>query len=283
MRFRAAIDNRKVQLSLVVGSVALWTLAIALAPLSPANLSLTFVSVVMWSYVQLAMFIRNLYLRRGLKFLPYALPLFSVGLPGTVSGLAFTMSVGIGLLLGTTFQLINLRSLRQGLNVKLLSLMPKPTPEQAWSESMFFLAPAIAQEYLYRFAALVALSMLGVSPWASVLITALFFAGEHLFGLGTHTARSVVNITQWVIIGVILGTVSILTGSPFAAMITHLIINLPSAIRPHLRGENVSHRFPRRRSSCFSFRVCAGAVPQRLRSVPRRLPCGRFWKFHLRH
>ncbi|MFW0775255.1 CPBP family intramembrane glutamic endopeptidase [Paenarthrobacter nitroguajacolicus] len=103
---------------------------------------------------------------------------------------------------------------------------------------MFFLLPSVAQEYFHRQAWLYVLILqTGVWPWVAVLFTSIMFSVEHLVGGGGHTTPSLINLTRWFGMGVLLATAVLLTGQIWPAIICHAMVNAPAAIQPHLRGK----------------------------------------------
>lgn len=198
----------------------------------------TLAAVVSWSRVHHRRYIRNIWLRRSAKFVPYVVPVFTFGLSFHVEPWQYPAAAVPALLLISA----RWHSLKTAFNRNILGLMPRQSVAERWTESLFFAGPAIAQEYLYRF---VLMSYLvedwRASPWVAATATGLLFTAEHFVGAGRHTVKNLLNAATWLGLGVYFGFLtSGLYGLP-AVILGHLIINTPAAIMPHLRGLKGEH------------------------------------------
>ncbi|MEV7619448.1 hypothetical protein AB0N59_04835 [Microbacterium sp. NPDC089321] len=196
----------------------------------------TLATISLWAEVRIHKLVRrNLIVRRSLKFVPYMLPVTCFGIdlevhvPATVVA---TLAAG-------AYLIATRRQLQKALDMRLLSLMPKGTAGERWSETLFFVGSAAAQEYLHRFVLVTYCTELGVPGPIVVIITTATFVAEHFVGPNGHTARSRSNISLWVGMSIVFGGVVILLPPALSAvMLGHCIINAPAAIRPHLRGRS---------------------------------------------
>lgn len=232
------LDRRSLSHAALFASVAVFLAIVFTREFPILALVLTSLGVVSWSYVELRVYVRNLWLRRALKALPYFMPLIFVGidLHGSLAGIA------TGVALGTMVLAIQWKRLRVALDRRLLRLMPRQSTTDAFTESMFFLLPCVAQEYFYRQAWLYTLvSHTHIWQWVAVVATSVMFSVEHLSGLGKHTAASIMNLSLWFAMGAVLSTAVLFTGQIWPAIICHAMANTPAAVQPHLRGKFVSN------------------------------------------
>lgn len=222
---------------LVLAVCTLGALALALDnPL--VVVMLTLCAIIVANYVQLWPYIPWPLPRRLTRHLPYAVPLPLLGFADATGLVDLCLAAVPALILHT----LRRRELRVALDPRIAALMSPQSLGSKVGEAAFFGLAGISQEYVHRYAVLVVLTGLlagwtGWLPTIAVCITsATLFLLEHLLSpAGGHTDKGTREIVTWWCVGLYFAFLVATSGALVAAMVGHVLINLPAAVRPFLR------------------------------------------------
>lgn len=225
----------------VTASIVFALAAASLHALPLVAITCSMVSSTFLGHVRLRRYIRSVWLRRLVPAVPY---LCLLGLPLDPASTIVTswpillLWLPIVCLPAVCAHALRYKALVVMFNPVLLKAFDRGSLSDRWSESAFFFAPAILQELLFRGYLITALSSIGLSPVLSVLISAAAFVLDHLFTRNSHVRPTLANLMTWTFAGVIWGAAVVLGGTLWLAMFGHLLMNLPAAVQPHLRGRS---------------------------------------------
>lgn len=200
----------------------------------PVALAVTVVAITANGYLDLVPFVRWPLVRRPLRALPHFFPLPAFGIADrtTLPWLAVALILPVG------YHVLYRRDVRLALDRTLGALFAPASWSSKVSEALFFLLPALGQEYLHRFVVLglvVDARSAPIERTMGACLCAATFVLEHYLGPMRHTPRSPRNVVLWAALGVVFGLVVAFGDALVAVMVAHAVFNLPSALRPFAR------------------------------------------------
>ena len=185
--------------------------------------------------VRLRYFVRQVWVRRIAPAFPY---LCAIGLPlenGSFSPWLLVLACVPAFITHTA----RFRSVRIMFHPAILAGFKRERFGSRWAESVTYLGPAVLQELLFRGYLITALNTMDVSPAVVVVISAAAFVVDHLFTASAHVRPTMVNLATWAFSGTVWALVLLFGGAVWITMIGHGLMNAPSAVMPHLRGQKV--------------------------------------------
>lgn len=179
------------------------------------------------------LFTTNLWIRRCYGALPY---LCALGVPINFDGSFAPHFWALGISVTLLIHFMRRKALTIAFNSNVLAVMKREIPGRRYTESAYFLLPGLMQELLFRGVLLTALMPLQLPQFALIAASAILFVLDHLFTGNEHVRPSATNLVTWFGTGLVWATVVVLGGSIWIAIVSHMLLNLPAAILPHLRG-----------------------------------------------
>lgn len=184
-------------------------------------------------HTQVRRFVPHLWIRRCIGALPY---ICALGAPINWNGSLDPVYWVLGLSSALAVHFVRRSSLVLAFNPKLLAAMPTESAARRYSESAYYLLPAILQELLFRGVLITALAALNYPTLAIIAVSAVLFVVDHLFTKNVHVRPSALNLLTWAGPGVVWAGIVTMGGSIWIAVCSHTLLNLPAVVLPHLRG-----------------------------------------------
>jgi len=172
-------------------------------------------------------------LRRTAYLIPYWIPLLWWRPLGLWSVSA--ASLAGGLLLGACLAAFRWAGNWHWFHPATLAMMPRQRPDGAWLYAYSAFGSAASQEFFYRGCCLAVLSPI-TDPWVAALLSAALFTVEHRIH---HWADELFTARDYAFQfagGLAMAALVILTGSLPAAVMAHIVYNLPGAAHEFLRA-----------------------------------------------
>lgn len=197
----------------------------------------TVISAICWGRAPHKLYVRNVVARRLLKPWPYFVPFARFGWIGSLGHVPIWALVALAGVV-VAIHAWHWEDLRTLFRRDILSITPRESFTRRWTETYFFLIPALAQEYVYRGLLFRATPLprgwFGIAVFAC--LSAVAFILEHVYmdrrGWAGATTKEIVD---WTALSVVNAVVFAATQNLWLTIASHLAVNLPRAILPWLR------------------------------------------------